>query len=286
MNRNNGSAYDLEGRLKVYFPIFFELLGDNRINWKTVTKVFSRKVEEWKAKYDKTGTIIRAEVSLYNLITASIQGNEDATSHLKFIRNVFEELIQTLDEAEKRFVVPALFGMLTNINRKFYSFFGELCVLNNFKKNTSLKLIAVEVPVLADQPDGSKLDFHFVDPNTSKSLFIEVVNVHLNGIEEWPDEKVNNLLHQKIQGKLNITGIKHNQSFQLVPVFWGQFVELERINRFYKEHDIMFHNTTPPWSFASFNLGSLNRVYVFGTIGSIIERYQKNRKASDKLTIS
>lgn len=275
---NNEVQFDIQGRLRMYFPIFFELLGEHKIKWHTVTKVFSKKVEEWKAKHAQIGENIKAEVSLFNLITASIQGNENATSHLKFIRNVFEELILKLNAHERKLIVPALFGMLTNINRKFYSFFGELCILNNIKKFTSYNLIAVEVPVIPDQPNGVKLDFHFVDPATSKSLFIEVVNVHLNGIEKWPDDKVNNLLHQKIQGKLNATGIKHNQTFQLLPVFWGQFDELERINRFYKEHKMIFQNTTQPWSFASFSSGNGTRTYVFGTIDSIIERYQKSRE--------
>lgn len=282
MSEYKEQRFDIEGRLRLYFPIFFELLGDNKIKWKTVTKVFTKKVDEWKVEHDKTGQNIRAEVSLFNLITASIQGNENATSHLKFIRNVFEELIQSLDKKERELVVPALFGMVTNINRKFYSFFGELCILNNFKKNTTLKLIAVEVPVLTDQPDGPKLDFHFINPENSNSLFIEVVNVHLNGIEEWPDEKINTLIHQKIQGKLNATGIKHNQKFHLLPVFWGQFAELNRINTFYKEHKVAFQNATPPWSFASFDYGSQNKVYFFGTISSIIEKYENSRQEKDK----
>jgi hypothetical protein len=277
MTKNEEQQFDVEGRLRMYFPIFFELLGDNKIKWKTVTKVFSKKVEEWKAKHDKTGKNIRVEASLFNLITASIQGNDHAASHLKFIQNVFEELIKNLDADEGKLVVPALYGMLTNINRKFYSFLGELCVLNNIKKNTAFKLFAVEVPVLAEQPERTKLDFHFVNHSNSKSLFIEVVNIHLNGIEEWPDVKINNLFHQKIQGKLNSTGIKHNQGFQLVPVFWGQFDELNRINKFYKDYKTNFLNTTPPLSFASFKYGDGGQIHFFGTIDSIIDKYQQSR---------
>jgi hypothetical protein len=283
MTKDKEPQFDIEGRLRMYFPIFFELLGDNKIKWKTVTKVFSEKVEEWKAKHDKTGKNICAEASLFNLITASMQGNDNAASHLKFIRNVFEELIKNLGTEERKLVVPALYGMLTNINRKFYSFLGELCVLNSIKKNTAFKLFAVEVPVLADQPKGTKLDFHFVNHGNSKSLFVEVVNVHLNGIEEWPDEKLNNLLHQKIQGKLNSTGIKHNQGFQLVPVFWGQFDELDRINKFYNDHKVNFVNTTPPLSFASFTYGDGGKIHFFGTIDSIIEKYQQSRVNKEKI---
>jgi hypothetical protein len=268
--------YDIPGRLKQYFPIFIELLGDNKIDWKKVTKVFSRKVTEWLDKHAKTGQNIRVEASFFNIITASIEGNPIATGHLDFIRRLFEELIECLDEGERKLIVPALYGMLTNIDKKFWNFLGELCVLNNIKKSTNYQLVEIEVPVVSTNPSGAKLDFKFYSPEKRKNIFIEIVNVHLNEVENWSDEKVNNLLHQKIQGKLNLTGIKLNNSFTLIPIFWGQFADLRRINQFYKDSKIAFQSTFAPSCYVSFSYPDGKKVHYFGTIDSIINKTNTN----------
>jgi hypothetical protein len=263
---------DVVGRLQQYFPIFFELLGDNPLKWKTVEKVLAQKIEVWKAKAG--GKTIRVQASFYNIITASIEGNAQATGHLDFIKKLFEELILRLDTEERKFVVPALFGMLSNVDNKFWNFVGELLVLNNFKKHTQLRLTAVEVLAMADKPDGSRIDFQFFDKEGQSTLLLEVVNVHVHGCSTWADEQINHIIHQKIQHKLNKTGVKSNQKFWLVPVFWGSYEDLARVNSFYISNDIKFQNTTEPTSFVSFTIGSsTDRVHMFGTIGSIVEFY-------------
>ena len=75
---------------------------------------------------------------------------------------------------------------------------------------------------------------------------VEIVNIQLNEMESWSDEQVNNLLNQKIQGKLNRTGIRENSNFQLIPVLWGSIEELNRVNTFYKTNGISFRNTSIP----------------------------------------
>src|SRR5687768_14447175 len=104
---------DIEGRLRIYFPILFELLGDNKLDWKTITKVFQKKLNEWHRKHELTGSDIRVEASFYNIITASIQGNQQARNHLDFIQKLFETLLQRLDDSERKLILSALFGLLT-----------------------------------------------------------------------------------------------------------------------------------------------------------------------------
>lgn len=263
---------DVVGRLRQYFPIFFELLGDNRLNWKTVEKTLAQKIEQWKQK--SNGNTIRVEASFYNLITAAREGNTQAAGHVDFIKKLFEELIRTLDAGERKLVVPALFGMLSNIDNKFWNFVGELLVLNSFKKRTQLKLADVEVPATPSRPDGPRIDFQFFDKEKVSPLLVEVVNVHVHGCADWTDDQIHHIVHQKIEHKLNKTGIKSNQNFWLVPVFWGSFSDLVRVNSLYVSRDIHFKNTTEPSSFVSFSIGnSIERVHMFGTIRSIVEFY-------------
>lgn len=264
---------DVVGRLQQYFPVFFDLLGDNRLNWKTVEKVLAQKIEQWKLKAG--GGTIRVEASFYKIITSSIEGNPQAVAHLDFIRKLFEELIQRLDNEERKLVVPALFGLLSNVDNKFWNFVGELLVLNNLKKRTQLKLQDVEVPAIPSRPDGPRIDFQFFDNEKVSILLVEVVNVHVHGCASWTDEQINHILPQKIEHKLNKTGIKSNQNFSLVPVFWGSFEDLMRVDSFYVSRGINFQNTTEPTSFVSFSIGNgAQQTHMFGTIRSIVEFYR------------
>ncbi len=263
---------DVVGRLQVYFPVFFELLSDNRVNWKTVEKVLAGKIEKWKSKAD--GGTIQVEASFYNIITASIEGDTRAADHLDFIRKLFEELIRCLDIEERKLVVPALFGLLSNIDNKFWNFIGELLVLNNFKKMMQLRLTAVEVPVLATKPDGPRIDFQFFDRQKQSTLLIEVVNVHVHGCGGWTDEQIDYIVRQKIDHKLNKTGIKSSRDFWLVPVFWGSYVDLMRVHSYYQSEDIHFQNTLEPTGFVSFtDTVSRQHINVFGNLSDIHDRY-------------
>lgn len=265
---------DVVGRLQQYFPVFFELLGDNRLNWKTVEKVLAQKIEQWKLKAG-AGTI-RVEASFYNIITSSIEGNPQASAHLDFIRRLFEELIQRLDHEERKLVVPALFGLLSNVDNKFWNFVGELLVLNNFKKQPHLSLISVEVPVDLAKPDGPKIDFQFLSAEKGSTLLIEVVNVHVHGCETWAEEQIKFIVSQKIQHKLNKTGFSVKQNFTLVPVFWGSYNDLTRVNSVYETSGISFQNTLPPTAFVSFTNVDREYVHVFGTLRQIVKKYSTN----------
>ena len=170
---------DIPGRLKLYFPIFFEMLGYNKLNWRKVTKLFPKRLTEWMAEHEKTKKNVKVEASFLHIITSSLQGDEKAQNHLAFIKKLFEELVDGLEAEERKLVVPALYGMLTNIDRRFYNFLGELCVLNNIKKSGKYKLVDIEVPVVAANPKGPKLDFKLLDQAKSTYTFVEIVNVHI-----------------------------------------------------------------------------------------------------------
>ncbi len=98
------------------------------------------------------------------------------------------------------------------MDRKYLNFLGELCVLNNVKRKTSLKLAGVEVPVMRNMPNDPNIDFKFLNTTNSTHFMAKIVNIQLNEMESLSDERVNNLLHQKIQGKLNRAGIRENSN--------------------------------------------------------------------------
>lgn len=265
------TKYDIKNRLKEYFPIIFELLGDINLDWKRIEKRFSQKLDEHIRKFDLTGQPIRIQASLYHIITASKEGKEEATRLLDFIIKLFQELITRLDKEEKKLIKKNLFDLLTNIDMKYLNFLGELCVLNQVKRNTKLKLIATEQPLDKNKKDGTKIDFVFYNSESEKKLLVEIVNVHINKTVTETNEKIEILLDQKIKGKLNKKGLRANFEFLLIPVIWGPIDDLKRLIQYYETFEPKFTNTSTPVCYMTFSDSVGNRVHKFGTIDTILK---------------
>ncbi len=265
------SRFDVKTNLAIYLPVLFELLDSKELNWKTINKRLEIRLNEHKLKYERKGEPILVEASVFGVIVATVRGNEQAKSFLDFIRKLFEELVDHLDKNEKHLIKNNLFGLFTNIDLNYLNFLGELCVLNHIKRNTDYKLQATEFPLDSAKKKGSKIDFKFINPRNSKELSVEVMNIHLNEIALWSDEKLNNLVSQKIQEKLNLKGIKLKPTFFLVPVLWGGKEEIEAMIGFYDRTKPSFQNTTIPACFMAYRYESGPIVHKFGAIDGILK---------------
>ena len=67
------SPFNIQEKLKIYFPILFELLNNNKIDWKMVEKTFFRKYEQYQKKHIKINSSFQIEASFYSIITAAIK---------------------------------------------------------------------------------------------------------------------------------------------------------------------------------------------------------------------
>jgi hypothetical protein len=265
------SPFNIQEKLKIYFPILFELLNDNKIDWKMVEKTFFRKYEQYQKKHTKTNSPFQIEASFYSIITASIKGEKPAIMLLDYIQKLFEELADNLDDAEKKEIKTTVFGFLTNIDTKYLNFLGELSVLNQFKRRTPFKLVKTEEKLQEVGDNNSTIDFKFFNPTTSGFEFLEIVNMHLNEKNTSSDESINILLTQKISEKLLKKGIKENPKFFLVPVIWGNWREIKCIEQYYKKFKPTFQNTGVPVCFVPFTTQDGKLVQRFGTIDTIFE---------------
>jgi len=78
---------DIPGRLKLYFPIFFEMLGDNKLNWRKVTKLFPKRLTEWMAEHEKTKKNVKVEASFLHIITSSLQATRRPKTTWRLLKN-------------------------------------------------------------------------------------------------------------------------------------------------------------------------------------------------------
>src|ERR1035437_4980494 len=258
------SPFDIQEKLKIYFPILFELLNSNKIDWKMVEKTFAKKYVQYQSKHEKTNAPFRIEASFFSIITAAIKREKGAVMLLDYIQKLFEELIDKLDSNEKKQIKNTIFGFLTNIDSKYLNFLGELSVLNQFKRRTNFKLIKTEEILLTSGVNNSRIDFKFFNPTTNGFELIEIINIHLNETNTSNEKSVNNLMTQKISEKLSKKGIKENPSFFLVPVVWGNWKEIKCVQKYYKNHKPSFQNTGVPVCFVPFTNSDGKLVQRFG----------------------
>lgn len=260
---------NIQERLRVYFPILFELLDNNKIDWKAVGKTFTKKYEQYQKKHEETTATFQIEASFYSIITAAIKREKGAIMLLDYIQKLFEELTDKLDSNEKKQIRKTIFGFLTNIDAKYLNFLGELSVLNQFKRRTDFKLIQTEAKILSSKKNNTTIDFKFLNTSTNSFEFIEIVNIHLNEKNISSEESINNLITQKISEKLLLKGIKEFPKFFLIPVVWGNWEEIKSVEQYYLKYKPSFQNTGIPVCFVPFTDPNGKLVQMFGTIDTI-----------------
>jgi hypothetical protein len=263
------SPFYIQEKLKEYFPILFELLNDNKINWRMVEKTFFKKYEQYQKKHSITNSPFPIEASFYSLITAAIRNEKPARMLLDYIQKLFEELTDKLDSDEKKEIKNTIFGFLTNIDTKYLNFLGELSVLNQFKTRTPFKLVKTEEKITNSSDNNSRIDFKFFNPTINGFVLVEIVNIHLNDKNISSEEKIKILLTQKISEKLLKKGLKESSKFFLVPVVWGNWKEIKCIEQYYKKEKPSFQNTGTPVAFVPFTTPDGKLVQKFGTIDTI-----------------
>lgn len=260
--------FDIEGHLRVRFPEFFRLLGNGSIRWRTVNKVYAGQAAIYHERVGRTGNTFRIEVSLFHIITLAMQGDLEAVRNFDYIKLLFMELNDTLSRQEKREIIPALYGMLTNVNMAFRNFLGELSVLNLYERQ-GYTLIKTERPLFEDQPNGTKIDFHLRHDQTKKEYLVEIVNFRLDDENTGSEEAIKALLEEKIVGKLLVTGIRKTKKFFLVPVVWGDWEYILRLLAYYQTTKPVFTNTAAPVALVPFTAEDGQLVHIFGTIDTI-----------------
>jgi len=262
--------YDIQNKLKTYFPVFFELLNNNPFDWFEVDECFGRKADEYMARQKKTDGTFPIQASLLIIIRrAVIEKEPDAIRLFEYMRNLFEQLADRTTAEEKKLITPALFGLLTNVDMKYLNFVGELSVLTLLKMRLPLTLLETERPLLLNDPDGTKIDFHFLNRNSCREYLTEMVNIHLTQKNTFSDEYIERLLDQKIRGKLLATGIDKNKTFLLYPVLWGGWDKIKVVADYYRDKNPQFENTSIPVGFVPFSDEHGQPVYKFGTIDTI-----------------
>jgi len=262
---------DIQGKLRRTLPEFFELLDGNELNWDEIHKCFASRGNQYHKKFEETGETFRIEASLYNIITASINGEHDALRMYDFMKALFLNLTAKTTSDEKKYLTDALYGLLTNVDAKYRNHLGELAVLNKLKNEWPVTLLQTERPLILSEPKGPKIDFHLLNRDTKKEWLVEVVNFTVTEENTVSDNKLRTFLKRKIKQKLSDTGIAKSKEFQLSPVVWGNWDKIKILADYYEHYQPKFENTLIPCTFVPFTDSMDQPVYRFGSIDTIFQ---------------
>lgn len=264
-------SFNIENFLKKYLPTLFFLIDPKSINWDSIKKTYIKKFELYTERFYRIKSSFRTEASIYSIIISSEEKDPTALRLLDYINSLFSELKELLDDSEKGLIKDNIIGLLSNIDMKYLNFLGELSVLHFLKRRFSLKLTATEFPIDSATKKGSKIDFKFLNTETSSEELIEIVNIHISEKNINTQAKIENLLSQKIGEKLAKKRLRERTNVYLFPVIWGQWDEVKSIISYYSQFRPEFKNTSIPLCFIPFIDQNGNLVHMFGTIDKILE---------------
>jgi hypothetical protein len=255
---------DVEPKLREHFPILFELLEGQKLDWKSINTKFSETHLKRLTDFIR-GNRELVESNFFDVLTEHWKGNKQGTRMLLYFRKLLEELSDNLDIDGKRKIKNTLYNLLIESDLNYLNYIGELSVLNLFLHKGVYRLHAIESPL----GNGSGADFSLAPVNRGKNLLIEVVNVRPRTFPKTAE-----LLKKFIEGKLQEKIDKKTKgdmaylTFRLVPVTWGDAKELDWTARLLKnEISLDVPNITDPCAFCTFiDEERGGTIYKFGSL--------------------
>lgn len=260
---------DVRERLRQFLPSLFLLIDDYKFGWNKINNGLNNKYQQLRLRAQKSKDPLIIEASLYNIIIEAINGKSQAKMLLKFFDNVLYELSIVLTSNDKLLIKKNILDILISFDKNYLNFFGELAVLNQLVKLNVYRLINVEEPVNKNNPGGTAIDFKLLNNITNKEILVEVVNLHLKEENTSSNENITRLLTQKLREKVLKTAAKSKVDFVLVPVMWGNVVEVRRIQVFYRDHGFNLQGVLIPSCFMSYSDANDDITYKFGSIDTL-----------------
>lgn len=246
------SQVNIHDSLKRHLPSLTSLVGDRDFAWVLINRKFIEHMAGRHDDYVGGGNHLLVPINFYDVITQTLLGNGNYHYLFTYFDNVLKELNQHIPEDKKFLVRGILKNMLINMDMRFLNFVGELSILNNLIK-TGFRLEKVEELL----PNGKRVDFT-VQSAQGITEMVEVVNIFLEGAEEYDDGR----LIQFVKGKL-LNKYKDQSKnelaipFTLVPVLWGTHSMLLRLKNLYDQHlNLTSENIHEPMAYSCIIYGN------------------------------
>jgi hypothetical protein len=241
---------DVEQRLKEYFPILFDLLDGQRIDWKSINRKFGEVFAKREKNFNNDITD-KVQANFYDIISESLNENKQAIRMLNFFRTLLQDLNRVLSIDDKLKIKKTLFNLLIEFDLNYLNYIAELAVLYTFINSKQYHLNRIESPL----GNNSKIDFLLDKSDGTGSVLVEVVSIRPMNfpnttfeIKKMLEEKLGDKIHLKTKGSVEYL------KFFLVPVVWGSAEDLKNVANFFKNgNKINIPNVTELLAYCTFS---------------------------------
>ena len=264
---NKPFEVDLEPKLRLYMPAMFRVLDNGNLKkgqWRNLNKRFVEEYYKRKELYAANNNYLRMESNFFDLIDATLRGEEEAFRLVGLFDILFKGLGSHLLVTEKIMVRDTIYSTLINFDHKCRNFIGELLVLLNAIENRRYSLIGVEIDFIAQ---NNTADFTLLYNSTGEKVLVEVVNIHLDN-SDYLTETLNNKIKEKIEKKTG--GNSDFKPFTLAPVIWAPFEVLKEIAALYKSgNGVEMDGVNEPLAYWFFSVPNGMPIYRFGKVSTL-----------------
>ena len=261
---------DLEIIIKEHISGLYSLISQtsHKFSWTSVNKSLSKDLKKAKEKLYSEGTF-QKDANLFSLIVEKIHGEGKGNSMLDFYNNVFLSLDQNLELKEKKLLSLTLNNILTNNDKNYVNFIGELATLNTVMRTNKYHLKSVEKQIVDNEKVSA--DFLLVQKADNFEIYLEVLNIHLHEKDFQDYSEIEYHLQSKFTKKKGEKILTKEKVILIQPVFWTKSEEqLRQLSKFYNETNFTVENIQTPLAYSSWSIDD-NFEHRFESIKTILD---------------
>lgn len=262
--------YNIEAFLKLHMPSLLELLEQQKIAFTSFNVKLQDHLVSVAEEIAKKRVTVSRDVNFQSILVGKLEGNASADTMFSFFESVFKSLNQKLSTNEKKLLHPIISQLLSNVNRDYLNYIGELAVLNYNISTYKYKLLDIGAPISSNSNKDADLLFK-VDDN-GKELLIDVYNLRLEDkVFDTSDDLKKHIL-RKFTEKSQQKVINPDREIQIQPVIWYKDIEqLKFVSDLYNKDDCNVPNVLEPLAWLCFHMPNEPFTHRFESIKNILK---------------
>lgn len=242
---------DLEKIIKEHVFSLYNLISqtENEFSWNSVNKSLTKHLKKANEISLKKGTFLK-DANLFSLLIEKLYGEGKGNAMLDFYEQLFYDLDQNLELNEKKLLHNSIKNILTNNDKNYIDFIGELATLNAIIRTRKYHLKGIEQIIIDGK--NTTADFLLIQKDNNFEIYLEVLNIHLYEKDFQDYSEIQYHLNSKYEIKKRDKILTRDKIILIQPVFWTKSEEqLKQLYQFYNNSNYFIDNIQTPLAYSS-----------------------------------
>lgn len=262
--------YNVKPVLELYLPSLLDLLGNQQISWSSINELVQRHLDTIRSEISRTKTGVWRDATFYSVLINHHFGDKSASGMFSFYNETFKSLKNNIPADDRLVLHRMVTKVLSNLNKGYVNFIGELACLNKLMLSGNYILINIEEKINSSQ--GTSADIFLKQKNDSTEILIDVVNLHLEDRHFATLDDMDRHIRSKILKKVSDKNINPNRPVYIQPVLWTESLEqLTQAYDLYKSNDMEISSSFIPYTYATWRHSDGSFEHRFETVSSILD---------------